>query len=255
VSEKSPRSQHVAAPAATGAAGSQFEAKVGAFYLLSLLSGAEARGLPGAIIRTIGFQQRGSGFPLDDVLINAVNADGSAATLEIQAKRTLTFTSSDDEFRDVVARMWEALQKPAFEASRHELAVAIARTTTRVEHACQEVLHWARQFPDGATFAAHIGRKKFSSEGMRDFVDVFCANLVSAGVQCPALGSTNFTFTCPAANGGICTAPGGKPDDTVMVTVKVWKPTLMPFFSKFFPSGGLPLQISTTWKNEPFSTN
>jgi len=85
--------------------------------------------------------------------------------------------------------------------------------------------------------------------------DVFCANLVSAGVQCPALPSANFTFTCPAQPGGICTAPGGKPDDTVMVTVKVWKPTLMPFFSKFFPSGGLPLQISTTWKNEPFSTN
>jgi hypothetical protein len=165
VSKKHHKSQQVAAPAATGGAGSQFEAKVGAFYLLSLLSGAEARGLPGATIRTIGFQQRGSGFPLDDVVINAVNADGSAATLEIQAKRTLTFTSSDAEFRDVTARMWEAAQKPAFETSRYELTVAIARTTTRVEQACKEVLHWARHLPDGATFAAHIGRKKFSSQG------------------------------------------------------------------------------------------
>jgi hypothetical protein len=181
VSKKHHKSQQVAAPAATGGAGSQFEAKVGAFYLLSLLSGAEARGLPGATIRTIGFQQRGSGFPLDDVVINAVNADGSAATLEIQAKRTLTFTSSDAEFRDVTARMWEAAQKPAFETSRYELTVAIARTTTRVEQACKEVLHWARHLPDGATFAAHIGRKKFSSQGMRDFVDVFRANLAAAG--------------------------------------------------------------------------
>ena len=98
------------------------------------------------------------------MIVQAVNADGSAAILEIQAKRTLTFTTSDAEFTDVVAQMWEAAQKPEFETSRYELAVAIARTTTRVEFACQEVLHWARQLPDGATFAAHINREKFSSK-------------------------------------------------------------------------------------------
>ena len=36
-----------------------------------------------------------------------MNADGSAAVLEIQAKRTLTFTASDTEFEDVVAQMWD----------------------------------------------------------------------------------------------------------------------------------------------------
>jgi len=181
VSTNRPEPAPVAPPAATGNAGPQFEGKVGAFYLLSLLSGGEPRGLPGATIHTIAFQQRGSGRPLDDVIVQATNADGSAAILEIQAKRTLTFTASDTEFTDVVGQMWEAGQKPEFEATRYELAVAIARTTTRVEHACQEVLHWARQFPDGATFATHINRERFSSKGMRDFVDVFRANLAMAG--------------------------------------------------------------------------
>jgi hypothetical protein len=46
-----------------------------------------------------------------------------------------------------------------------------------VEHDYQEVLHWARQLPDGATFSAHIGREKFASKGMRDFVEVFRGNL------------------------------------------------------------------------------
>lgn len=170
-----------APPAATGNAGSQFEGKVGAFYLLSLLSGSEPRGLPGATIRTVEFQQRGSGHPLDDVIIQATNADGSAATLEIQAKRTLTFVASDEEFREVVGQMWEAAQKREFASNRYELAVAIARTTTRVEHACQEVLHWARQSPDAETFVAHIARKKFASDAMRDFVGVFRANLKAAG--------------------------------------------------------------------------
>ncbi|MHB0769839.1 ATP-binding protein [Bradyrhizobium sp. 1.29L] len=168
-------------PAATGNAGPQFEAKVGAFYLLALISNGEPRALPGATIRTVEFQQRGSGRPLDDVIIQATNADGSAATLEIQAKRTLTFTTSDSEFTDVVVQMWDAAQKPEFATTRYELAVAMSRTTTRVEQACQEVLHWARQLPDGATFAAHINREKFASNGMRDFVDVFRKNLAAAG--------------------------------------------------------------------------
>jgi hypothetical protein len=183
VSEPDPKQPQVAPPAATGNAGPQFEGKVGAFYLLSLLSSAEPRGLPGATIRTIAFQQRGSGRPLDDVVVSATNADGSEAILEIQAKRALTSTASDKEFTDVVAQMWAAAQKPEFKTTRYELAVAIARTTTRVEHDCQEVFHWARQLPDGGTFSTHMRREKFSSRGMRDFVDVFRANLGAAGAD------------------------------------------------------------------------
>jgi hypothetical protein len=175
---KTPRT---APPAATGNAGPQFEASVGAFYLLSLLSEGEPRGLSGATTRTVEFQRRGSGHPLDDVIVKAANADGSAAVLEIQAKRTLMFTASDKEFRDVVSQMWDAAKTPEFETIRYELAVAIARTTTRVELACQSVLDWARQLPDAATFAAHIGRENFSSKDMRDFVKVFRANLALAG--------------------------------------------------------------------------
>ena len=181
MSEKSSSLPQVAPPAAAGNAGPQFEGKVGAFYLLSLLIGSEPRGLPGAITRTVAFQQRASGRPLDDVVIQAVNADGSLATLEIQAKRTLAFTTSDPEFKDVVAQMWAAAQKGEFSSTRYELAVAIARTTTRIEHACQEVLHWARQLPDGSTFATHINLEGFSSKGMRDFVEVFRTNLATAG--------------------------------------------------------------------------
>jgi hypothetical protein len=181
VPKKRSQPAKLAPPSATGNAGPQFEAKVGAFYALSLLAGGEPRGLPGAVTRTVAFQQRGSGHPLDDVIVQADNADGSPATLEIQAKRTLTFTASDDEFKDVVSQIWQAAQKPEFGTTRYELAVATARTTTRVEHSCQEVLHWARQLPDGATFAAHINREKFASDDMRNFVAVFRANLGAAG--------------------------------------------------------------------------
>jgi hypothetical protein len=170
-----------ASPAATGPAGSQFEAKVGAFYILSLISNGEPRGLPGAIINSVMLQQRVSGNPLDDVIVHATNADGTDATLEIQAKRTLTFTTSDDQFQSVVSQVWQAAQKPEFFETRYELAVAIDKTTARIEQAYQEALHWARHLPDGATFAAQINRHGFSSSSMRDFVEVFRGNLAKAG--------------------------------------------------------------------------
>jgi Flp pilus assembly protein TadG len=82
--------------------------------------------------------------------------------------------------------------------------------------------------------------------------DVFCANLIAAGVRCPSLGP-DFTFVCLPSPATKCTQPGGGPEQTVLVTVKLSKPTLMPFFSQFFPKGGVRFTLTTTWRNEPFS--
>jgi Flp pilus assembly protein TadG len=108
------------------------------------------------------------------------------------------------------------------------------------------------------------GRTQMNQQGNplpRDQVihDLFCTNVIAAGVQCPALGSGNFTFAC-LPTGTACTEGGGGPNQTVLVTVNVQKPTLMPFFSQFFPVDangvrGVSLQLSTTWKNEPFPTS
>ena len=80
--------------------------------------------------------------------------------------------------------------------------------------------------------------------------NVFCSNLFAVGIPCPS--GSDFQFICldpPPATA----CSGGKPDQTVMVTVNLAKPALIPFFSQFFPSGGVPFTLSTTWRNEPFS--
>jgi Flp pilus assembly protein TadG len=83
--------------------------------------------------------------------------------------------------------------------------------------------------------------------------NVFCANVIATGIQCPALGSSAFTFTCiDAAGVGTPCASAGGPEETVMVTVQLQKPAMTPFFSQFFPTGGVTFQLSTTWKNEPY---
>jgi hypothetical protein len=129
----------------------------------------------------VSFQQAVNGYPLDDIVVHALNADGSPAILEVQSKRELTFTLSDTKFKEVVAQMWAASKKQEFSSSRYELAVAIAKTTARIEAEYQEVLFWARELPDAVMFAAHIARSGFSSAGMRGFVSVFKNNLKAAG--------------------------------------------------------------------------
>jgi TadE-like protein len=79
--------------------------------------------------------------------------------------------------------------------------------------------------------------------------DVFCSNVIAVGIPCPS--GSDFQYTCidPVTP---C-LPGGAADQTVMVTVNLNKPALVPFFSQFFPSGGVPFQLHTTWKNEPYA--
>ena len=176
-----PQDSIVSPPSATGPAGPVLEGKVGGFYLLSLLANGEPRGLPGATVERVSFQQKAFGYPLDDIVVHARNADGTPAILEIQSKLTLTFTASDKALQAVVRQMWAASKKEEFRTTRYELAAAVAKTTTRIEADCQEALYWARELPDAATFKAHIDTKGFSSAGMRSFVSVFKENLKLAG--------------------------------------------------------------------------
>lgn len=168
-------------PASAGNAGAHFEAPVGAYYFLTMIAGGEPRGLPGTTIKTVALQQRMSEHPLDDVVVHAVDGNGSPATLEIQAKRSMSFTASDTEFADVVSQIWAATQKPEFRSTRYELAVAISRTTTRLEEAIQDVLHWARVHDNAADFHADIQREGFASKPMRNFVAVFSDKLKACG--------------------------------------------------------------------------
>jgi hypothetical protein len=82
---------------------------------------------------------------------------------------------------------------------------------------------------------------------------VFCANVIATGLPCPDIGP-DFEFAC-LDNGGVCSSPGGGPNQTVVVTVKLVKPAMTPFFSQFFPAGGVPFELSTTWRNEPFANS
>ena len=171
----------VSSPASSGPAGAHFEGQVGAYYLLTLLIGAEPCGLPGTRIERIEFQRASEGHPLDDVVIHARDGDGSAAILEVQVKRSLRFTNSDQAFRGVVAQIAQASQQPGFFDRRHELAVAVGRVPLNAQGPYRDVLTWARHVGSADTFTARIERPGSANDDMRRFVDAFKTLLAGAG--------------------------------------------------------------------------
>jgi hypothetical protein len=173
----------VTSPAASGPAGSEFEGQVGAHYLLTMLVGAEPRGLPATTIDRVEFQRAESGRPLDDVIIHAHDLLGAPAVLEVQVKRSLSFAPADPVFRDVMKQVAKATRRSDFWESRCELAIATAMTSRKIDGAYQDVLTWARRLGSATVFFEHLGRKGFASEDMRIFVATVRNHLEECGVS------------------------------------------------------------------------
>jgi hypothetical protein len=147
-----------------------------------MLIGSEPRGLPGTGIDRVELQRAAEGRPLDDVIVHAHDTRGNPAVLEIQVKRSITFAHSDTVFLGVVAQIVKASRRSDFWTSRYELAIATARTSRKIGGAYQDVLTWARQLGDAATFMARIARPGSANADMRSFVRTFKSHLESAGV-------------------------------------------------------------------------
>ena len=168
-------------PASSGPSGSHFEGQVGAFYLLSLLVGAEPRGLPGTIIDRVAFQRASEGHPLDDIVVYGHDPSGKTALLEVQVKRGITFAPKDSVFESVVEQIAKVSPKPEFLNGRYELGIAISRTSNKIDGPYQDVLTWARQFGDATTFIDRINRPGSANDNMRAFISTFRMHLAKAG--------------------------------------------------------------------------
>ena len=76
--------QHATSTELTGGAGFTYEDTVVAYYLSALLREERAAGLSG-IVKTVAVQQKGHGYPMDDVIIE-FDDDGSKRRLSLQVK-------------------------------------------------------------------------------------------------------------------------------------------------------------------------
>ena len=167
--------------ASSGPAGAHFEGQVAAFYLLAMLSGAQACGLPGATIKRVALQQANIGHPLDDVIVHATDGSGKPAVLAIQVKRTISFSPGDTVFQQVVGQIVETVGRPDFWSMQYEMAIATARSSRKIDGPYQDVLTRARQIGDATTFMAQIRLAGAANADMRAFVKTFQKHLKDKG--------------------------------------------------------------------------
>ena len=94
-------------------------------------------------------------------IVHAHDRQGNHAVLEIQAKLSVTFAPSDREFCEVVGHVARASQNPRVPVGRHKLAVAISRSSRKIDGPYQQVLTWARRLESHETFfAASVERDR-----------------------------------------------------------------------------------------------
>ncbi|OBU02591.1 ATP-binding protein [Morganella psychrotolerans] len=167
-------------PVGRGGAGVYIEGQVGAFYLITLLANTEPRGLPGSRILSVGFQGKDLGYALDDLYMQGMSASGKTL-LEIQSKRTITFSPRDSVFKEVCEQIAKSFTKDIPE-ERHRLAVATQRTSKAISGPYQDVLKWARTAQNGVQFFQRLDNKGIYGAEMRKFSKTFQTNLIAAGV-------------------------------------------------------------------------
>jgi hypothetical protein len=164
-------------PRAGGPAGPQFEAKVSTHYALAVLAQTEAFGLPGAVVDRLEFQRSGQGHLLDDIIVKATTRTGEQRCLEVQVKRSMSFTEGDEKFATIVAGIVEGRTK---DASRR-FAVALERTSGPIENGVQEALELSRHATDAQSFMTLLNTPGRGNEDMRRFVGALKKLLASHG--------------------------------------------------------------------------
>jgi hypothetical protein len=146
-------------PELTGGTGFTFEDVVAASYLAALACGTTAPGLASRVVQRVAQQQADFGEPLDDVIVDAASlADGSTMRLSLQVKRSLTISSanSNADFREVVQRSWQTLQKAAFRNHVDRVGAVVGTiaddsfrnftTVCELARSCETPAHFAQRF-------------------------------------------------------------------------------------------------------------
>lgn len=134
-------------PELTGGAGFTYEDAVAAHYLASMVAGSTAAALDGRVVQRVAQQQADFGEPLDDVIVDAASlTNGTVMRLSLQVKRSLTISEAETntDFRDVIQRSWQTLQKPDFREHVDRVGAVTGAVAEETSRAFATVCEWAR---------------------------------------------------------------------------------------------------------------
>ena len=141
-----------------------------AFCLAAIACEAAFRGLRAEFVSRLSTQRADFGEHLDDVILRGPRADGKDASLHLQVKKTLSFTKSDEPWKDVVIAAWRTVNEQKYDLSKDRVGVVIGTYSSQADTHYQSVLTWAAESADAANFVERIEKKDYSHEAKRSFV-------------------------------------------------------------------------------------
>lgn len=168
----------VASPISTGGAGSDYEKRVGAYYLAALLLQAVPRGQEAGVTREVRFQRLYEGDPLDDLIIVSEFSTGEAK-LALQIKRDLTFGEKNETFDEVIQACWETFKSTNFHVGIDRFGIVIGLYSKHIDEYYQSVLTWARTSTGSDDFLKRINQPRLANKKQRSFVQLIRGKLDS----------------------------------------------------------------------------
>jgi hypothetical protein len=146
--------QKLASTELTGGAGFTYEDAVVAYYLAHLLRHERAAGQPG-IVTTVAVQRQGHGHPMDDVIVE-LDDSGTKRSLDLQVKRSLTISSADRQFKDVVVAAIKTQGSDAFNKGADTTGFVVEHVTDSSFRCLSRLISRAKASPDAADFEQYF---------------------------------------------------------------------------------------------------
>ena len=157
-------------PASTGGSGTNFEIKVQAIFIASMITRAPCPCLPEGNIEKLYFQVRRMGFQTDDLLVKTRTQAGTEHKLLCQIKRNLNFWQSENAFKEILIRAWSDSHLDKFSKENDAIAIITGPQTTKVINHFRPLMQWARQSASAEEFFQKIETPNFSSDEKRGFI-------------------------------------------------------------------------------------
>ena len=157
-------------PLKSGGVGVQFEEQVATHYLIAMLANESPRGLPNIKVNRV-IRQQDDVYPLDDIVIEGEDRDKNIHTLQVQSKRSITFSREDTPYTQVVEQIAKAIKKRVLSTGDNKLGVAFNNTTPKIESSYQNVISRSHNFPNADAFFKRLGVQGVYNEDMKTFVN------------------------------------------------------------------------------------
>ena len=168
----------VSSPYSTGGGGTNFEHDVGALYMAALLTEKIPAGVQDGKVKKIQFQALHTGSLVDDIIITL--DDKTQRIIAYQLKHRLTFSQSDNTFKDIIEDCWKTFAgqtRFSFNPEKDMLGIGIGIYSQSLDEHLQTLLEWARTSLTSKEFLSKVNMRGFSSDEKRNLIKIIANNM------------------------------------------------------------------------------